>query len=109
MDVIAPSGLSAHDFIRLLEEENSTILFHELTTELNKTVGDIVNASSKYFTPTLLKIVGVCGKMPGKIQRRKFLFFLLRFLVNIKSFKKNRNDFYYQRVISLRLEEIIRN
>ncbi len=65
MEIISPSGLSVNEFIHRLDQENTTIIFHELSKKLNKGVGDYVNASSFIFNTTELEIVGLCGKMPG--------------------------------------------
>lgn len=65
LEAFTPASLSIQDFIHLLDEENSTIIYYELADALNKTVGDYINASSSEFTPTFLKIVGICGRMPG--------------------------------------------
>ncbi len=65
LESISPSGLSVHDFIHRLEQENSTILFHKLGESLGKDVGNYVNATSSLFNSTILQIVGLCGRMPG--------------------------------------------
>ncbi|MFX1296994.1 MAG: ABC transporter permease [Promethearchaeota archaeon] len=65
MELISPSKLSVYDFIHRLDQENSTIIFHELGDKLNYSIGDFINATSFIFNSIYLQIVGLCGKMPG--------------------------------------------
>ncbi|MHA1357411.1 MAG: ABC transporter permease [Candidatus Helarchaeota archaeon] len=65
LETVAPSGISTAEFIHLLDQVNSTILYYGLADALNKSVGDFINASSAEFAYANLSIAGLCGKMPG--------------------------------------------